>query len=177
LLLVAAIGGCAGSRDIGPTGNTGRFEVDENTLRPTVRSVPLADMGTLWKAAHDYMERLFPLDVNDGSRRAIETRTLEWEVDRAIYRARITVQVIVDPDAPENAKLGVLARVMRPRYYLEDAQEGEPLRNDWAVVGNHADLEQFVATKIVERYLLLRQGRDPDEVQDLTPPEGMQKKG
>ena len=150
------------------SGSTGRERstvkgMEEKDVRPAVRQVPNADLSMLWRAAHDYIERFFPLDVDDPRRRVVETKTLEWEANRLAYRTRITVEVARDPARPRDAKLGVIARLMQPSYILQHVRTGEPIPTRWRLVGYHPEMQEYVASKIMERYLLLRQGRNPDE--------------
>ncbi len=77
-------------------------------------------------------------------------------------RGRITVENKPHPLTPGVARLGVLARMQQPRGMMDSIAAGAPPGDDWILVGNHAQMEDYVAVKILERYLLLRQGRDPD---------------
>jgi len=164
------LGAC--STGAGSHGSATGTPAEPEKLEYADEVVPNADLGLLWKAAHDYVAHHFELDVDDPKKRVVETETIAFEAEGVPYRARITVQVIPDPERENTARLGVLTRIMQPDYNLEEAGPGKPLYTRWRVVGTHKEMQDFVAGRILERYLLLRQGRDPDRYMSKSPFEG-----
>ena len=74
--LLTACGVLGGSGRSNTGGGQFPEKVTEKTLKPSVRSVPNADMTLLWKAARDYVERYFPLDVDDDEKHFAETKMM-----------------------------------------------------------------------------------------------------
>ena len=167
VLLVAGLAGCSTLAGGDSTGAS--IESTQRRIVPTVRYVPGADVGVLWEATRGFMEKLFPLDIDDATRRIIETQTLEWDEGGTRHRTRITVEIARDASGPANYKIGVVVLAIEPSWLLEDAATGQPLLPDWNLVGNVPGMEKWVADGVMKRYLLLRQGRVPSEIMEQPP--------
>ena len=169
LILGAALSGCvAGVERISPVQTEADRKQVQERIDPTVRQVPDVDVDLLWKAALDFMRRFVRgdsnLDLVDQRRRVIETRTLEWIEDSLPHRTRITVEIARDVTDPRGVRLGVVALLIEPVLDVRGAVTGRPLPNSWTLAGNNPEVEKVIADEILRRYLLLRQGRDPDTV-------------
>lgn len=176
IVCVVALAGCA-RVTVAPQdqGDEERARVLRK-IEPTVRHVPDPDRELLWRSAQDYMEKAFPaLDITDPEKRVLETRTLEWDHERFSHRTRITVQLHDDPGSPNHTQLRLVAQKIEARILFEQARTGEPIPKVWILEGNDPEIERVVADQILRRYLLLRQGRNPDEVPVGDAPPGIRR--
>jgi hypothetical protein len=167
VLLAAGLAAC--STTTGSGLSRASVESVQRRIVPTVRYVPAAEVDVLWEATHGFMEKLFPLDIDDRERHVLETQTLEWDEGGTRHRTRITVEIARDESGPANYKLGVVVLAIEPLWMLEDATTGRPLVPSWDLVGNVPGMEQWVADGVMKRYLLLRQGRVPPEITERPP--------
>lgn len=167
LALAFVLGACQGSQGGAQPGPQEGAELQKALaeLTPHVRYVPEADQELLWQATKEYIEESpFPVDFVDEEKRHLETKTVERREAGLPHRTRITAQVAPDPEAERNARLGVIAMLIEPVYDLQGATSGQALYSGWRLEGNNRAMEEFIADQILRRYLLMRQGRDPEEV-------------
>lgn len=176
LAAVLVAGGCGGRNPMTTFQTPEVRRRMSHNLEPTVRRLPEADVDLLWKAAHDYMSRVFPLDIEDEDRRLVESETVEWTEQGGPHRTRVGVQVARQEGGLPGAKLGVVAQLIEPRFGFQDTVTESVLTIDWVLAGSNRKIEEFVAEQIVSRYLLMKQGRDPDKVPLQRPIEGLDKK-
>lgn len=165
--LAFVLGACQGSQGGAQPGPQEGADLQKALaeLTPHVRYVPEADQELLWQATLGYIQASpFPVDFVDEEKRHLETKTVERRDEGLPHRTRITAQVAPDPEAERNARLGVIAMLIEPVYDLQGATSGRPLYSGWRLEGNNRALEEFIADQILRRYLLMRQGRDPEEV-------------
>ncbi|MAG58727.1 MAG: hypothetical protein CMJ83_20755 [Planctomycetes bacterium] len=134
----------------------------QDKIQPTKRFVAMADHELLWKAARGYVERVFDVDALEAG--FIETKTVEWTQNRFPRRTRVTVEMTKEDGNDNNAWLYVTALKIEPVLALESARTGKPIRHAWALKGSRPKVEEVVAGQIMRRYLLLRDGKDPDAV-------------
>jgi len=168
---------CEPSTTRGRVGVMSAAELDavQKKIAPTKHFVARADRDLLWKAAQGYMERVFSLATVE--RDFLETETVEWIQFRLPHRTRITVEVGTDRGDKRNAWVYVVALNIEPVVALENARTGEPLKYGWNLTGNRPRVEEVVMGQIVRRYLLLRDGRDPETVPLEGPIPGITPKG
>ncbi len=156
------VGGTEVSR-VGEVQTQGERRAVLDRLSPTVRTVPAADFTLLWKAADGFMEKAFRptnLDLRDSNRRVIETHTLEFRDEANLpRRTRVTVEIRNAPGQAADGELGVIAQSLVPDL---TTLEGAELPQQWILAGQEPEVEALVAEQIVRRYLLLRQGKDPE---------------
>lgn len=137
----------------------------QEKLVPVVKKIPGGDRETLWKATESYMQRVFAasaIALHDPVRQVMETRLLEHTTNGQPARTVVTVQVADDPEVKGGARLGVIAQRIDARMDLGKAESGRPVPTIWVMVGNNETVAGEVAEQIMQRYLLLRAGRDPD---------------
>jgi hypothetical protein len=162
-LIVCGCGLVDHSSEIGQT--PAEVREIQRTLVPVVKKVPSTDRETLWKATEGYMQRAFAptaIRMNDVARMVIETHLLEVSGEGKPARTQVTVQVADDPEVQGGARLGVIAQRIDAQMDFAAARSGKPVPTLWLVRGNDEAAAEVVASEIMQRYLLLRAGRDPD---------------
>jgi hypothetical protein len=176
---ILLLGACEQVHRVPPVQGGRELAAAQARLVPTVRALPEADLDLLWKASEGFMIRAFresSLDLRDSLARVIETHTLEYGDERLPRRTRVTVEVRRNSQRPSEAELGVIALDIAADIGAF-ATGIEELPQQWFLAGQLPDVEQLVADQIVRRYLLLRQGRDPETVPLGEPFPGLRSRG
>lgn len=138
----------------------------QRDIKPVVRSVPGADRAMLWTAARGHMDRLFAAEairLVDEAKQVVETHVIERVEAGMPWRTVVTVQVADDPALPGGARLGVVAQRIDARVDYSSAEDNRPVPTVWVLIGNDDSSAGVIADDILQRYLLLRQGRDPEQ--------------
>ncbi len=175
LALCAAAGACARNVTIGRLQEPSEISDVQASIQPTVRTVPDADIELLWKSSDEFVSRTWVrdgIDIRDPRKRVIETHTSEWIEAGLPHRTRVTVEVRPEPRHQHNAELLVVALRIEPQLDIPDTGDAEPPAMQWMLIGKNEKIEEMVAEQIMRRYLLYRQGRNPDDVPPEEKPAG-----
>ena len=143
----------------------------QHEIVPLVRSVPSADRAMLWQAARGFMDRAFgpqAIALRDETKQVVETHLIERVENGQAARTVVTVQIANDPALAGAARIGVIAQRIDARTNFGAAEDNRPMQPVWVLVGNNEVVAGEIADAILQRYLLLRAGRDPDA--ELPPP-------
>jgi hypothetical protein len=184
LLIIVLVGlpimvGCQSGSGAGGSGrlrtqDPRQLERAQEEIQPTRQVVADANRGLLDEAVRGYIGKVFPIEIQEVG--YIETKTVEWEHWKAPHRTRVTVEITDDPSNAKNAVINVVALRIEPVLALEDARTGVPLQYGWVLEGTRPEVEEVVAGQIMRRYLLLAEGRNPDEAPLEGPIPGMPEK-
>ncbi|MSR75305.1 MAG: hypothetical protein EXS14_07540 [Planctomycetes bacterium] len=166
LLAACACTGCiVNPNDYVPQPSPEEVARVQRDIVPLIRSVPGADRALLWTATRGYMDRIFvpeAIRLRDETKQVMETHLLETVDNGQSARTVVTVQVGDDPAMPGAARLGVIAQRIDARMDFGAALDQRPVPTAWILIGNDDVVAGAIADAILQRYLLLRSGRDPD---------------
>ena len=164
-LTLVVLGGCDSASTGGSSrGSQSRREIAEIQRRivPTQHLFADADLALVRKAVAGYMKAVFPIEVEKPG--YLETQMMEWTQWRFPSRTRVSVELENDEDRPNNVVMHVVALKIEPLINEDELRSGRPVSWTWRLQGSRKDVEEVVVGQIVRRYLLLRQGKNPDTV-------------
>ena len=134
----------------------------QKRIVPTQHLFADADRKLVEKAIGGYMKAVFPIATEEPG--FFETETMEWVNGPMPHRTRVTVELETVKDRPANVVMHVAALKIEPLIDEAKLRSGRPMTWTWRLEGSRREIEEVVVGQIVRRYLLLRQGRNPDEV-------------
>lgn len=147
----------------------------QRRMVPTQHLFADADTKVLWKAVDGYMKTAFP--VSESEPGFVETETIEWVEWRLPHRTRVTVELETVKANPKNVVMLVCALKIEPSLQSDDLTSGGAVDWGWVLQGQRHNIEEVVVGQIVRRYLLLREGKDPNMVPLEGPIPGLSPKG
>lgn len=164
-LAILALGACQPASTGGTRGGAQRQDevaAIQRDIVPTQHLFADADVQLLKQAIVGYMKAVFPIQtVKPGF---LETETLEWTEWRLPHRTRISVELENERARPNNVVMHVAALKIEPLIDEQALRSGRPVSWTWRLEGSRPEIEEIVVGQIVRRYLLLRQGKNPDDI-------------